>query len=93
MEQHLLDWSKNQSASIDLLRFPLAILVIFVHMGVTPEYLNTADFPLISAQGIYNLVTLAISKLDRIAVPAFFLISGYLFLISKNGLGMDMKGR
>lgn len=74
------DQSKLLSSTIDLLRFPLAIMVIFIHMN--PEVVNLidADFNLFSSRGIYNVIGIVGSHvLTHIAVPTFYLISGFLF--------------
>lgn len=73
---------KTQSVSIDLLRFPLAVFVVFIH---TPNTLNLmpvyeADFPLLSGTGFYNVLEILLKEiLTHIAVPTFFVISGFLF--------------
>ena len=75
-----MDSVKLQSATIDLLRFPLAIMVIFIHMN--PEVINLfdADFSLCSGHGIYNVTGVLLSHvLTHIAV------------ISRNGLGKDTR--
>ena len=78
-----IDYVKLQSASIDLLRFPLAIMVIFIHMNPDVINLVDADFSLISGHGIYNVTGILLSHvLTHIAVPTFYLISGYLFFIN-----------
>lgn len=75
-----IDWAQNQSTAIDLLRFPLAIAVIFIHMNPVTASLPDADFPILSGHGIYNIVSITLSHvLTQIAVPTFFLISGFLF--------------
>lgn len=73
---------KNQSQTIDLLRFPLAVFVVFIHTTTTLPLVpvNEADFPLISGTGIYNVVEIFLKQtVTHIAVPTFFLISGFLF--------------
>lgn len=83
MKHSNTDWVKNQSTAIDLLRFPLAIAVIFIHMNPETINLTEADFPLMSGRGVYNVVGIAMSHVvTRIAVPTFFLISGLLFFIN-----------
>ena len=78
-----IDYVKLQSATIDLLRFPLAIMVIFIHMDPDVINLIDADFSLISGHGIYNVTGILLSHvLTHIAVPTFYLISGYLFFIN-----------
>lgn len=75
-----IDWSRNQSQAIDLLRFPLMILVIAAHMLLTPVSIYKADFPLMSGQGIYNALCIMFSSvIPHLPVPTFFIISGYLF--------------
>jgi surface polysaccharide O-acyltransferase-like enzyme len=72
-----------QSATIDLLRFPLIFMVIFIHLSYTAVHLPDADSPLFSEQGILNLLYLLLSDgICRLAVPTFFIISGFLFFIN-----------
>lgn len=74
------DPSKLLSSTIDLLRFPLAIMVIFIHMDPKVINLIDADFDLISCQGLFNVVGIVGSHvLSHVAVPTFYLISGFLF--------------
>lgn len=88
-----------QSHTIDMLRFPLAIMVIFIHMGPIVTNLIDADFSLMSAQGVLNVVGITLSHtLTHIAVPTFFLISGFLFFLnfkqwSWSGYKKKMKSR
>ena len=78
-----MDSVKLQSTTIDLLRFPMAIMVIFIHMNPNVINLIEADFSLISWRGIYNVVGILMSHvLTHIAVPTFFFISGFLFFIN-----------
>jgi hypothetical protein len=53
-----MDSVKLLSATIDLLRFPLAIMVIFIHMNPEVSNLFDVDFSLISGHGIYNVTVL-----------------------------------
>ena len=78
-----MDSVKLLSATIDLLRFPLAIMVIFIHMNPEVSNLFDADFSLISGHGIYNVTGVLLSHvLTHVAVPTFYLISGFLFFIN-----------
>lgn len=92
-------WQRNQSQSIDLLRFPLAIAVIFIHSCPAIVNIEDAPFSLLSAQGFYNLSVIILSKvLASCAVPTFFLISGFLFFHnftkwSWDGYTRKLKGR
>jgi peptidoglycan/LPS O-acetylase OafA/YrhL len=65
-----------QSKTIDWLRFPLAVAVVFIHLtpgtGNSFSTLNRIDiYAIISTCGSYVL--------PRIAVPCFYLFSGFLF--------------
>lgn len=78
---------KIDSKTIDLLRFPLAVFVVLIHTNPTLELkaLNEATFPLLSGTGIYNLIEISLkSVITVIAVPVFFIISGYLFFQKLN---------
>lgn len=69
-----------QSQTIDLLRFPLALAVIFIHMNPVVVNLNEANFQILSKEGLLNLIKITFSHvIGGIAVPCFFLISGLLF--------------
>ncbi len=71
------------SNTIDVLRFPLAIAVIFIHMNPNVVNLIDADFSLFSNKGLFNLLGITLSHvLTSIAVPCFFFISGLLFFIN-----------
>ena len=66
----------EDSRSISVLRFPMAVLVIFLHANVISQSKNT----MIYNNGIGDfLITLCSNGLCQLAVPCFALISGYLF--------------
>ena len=66
---NLLD--KTQSKTIDWLRFSMAALVVLLHTGACGV---RSEFP------IYRALCILTSKgICQIAVPCFFLISGFLF--------------
>ena len=69
--------SPQVSNSISLLRFPLIILVVYIHIRAelvsTNNYISS-DYPVFDIISILGSTVLA-----SIAVPLFFLISGYLF--------------
>ena len=78
-----MDSVKLQSTTIDLLRFPLAIMVVFIHMNPKVINLIEADYSLVSGHGIYNATGILLSHvLTHIAVPTFYFISGLLFFIN-----------
>ncbi|MCR5462965.1 MAG: acyltransferase [Bacteroidales bacterium] len=62
---------KLQSQTIDVVRFPMAALIVLLHTGA---------LGLGSSQPIYrSLSILTNAGICRLAVPCFFFISGYLF--------------
>lgn len=64
---------------IDVLRFPLMILVVFIH--VIPPEIHPVKLSF-DLNGIYNLFSELISHhIGGIAVPCFFLFSGYFFFL------------
>lgn len=71
-----------QSQTINWLRFPLAVAVVFIHsFGIPSEYalpsLNISSF---SGMDFFNLIRICFSHvITHVAVPIFYLISGYLF--------------
>lgn len=72
-----------QSLTIDTLRFPMAILVIFIHMDPNVTSIINDSFDCLSAHGVCNLIEILISQvISRIAVPTFFFISGFLFFLN-----------
>lgn len=74
------DKTKLQSLTIDFLRFPLIMMVVFIHMSPKTINLIDAKYSLLSGHGIYNIIKILFSHtITSIAVPTFFLISGFLF--------------
>ena len=69
---------KAQSETINLLRFPLALLVILIH---TNSYYSSwhADVELLSVEGVCFLLGHILRLFACIAVPTYFMISGFLF--------------
>jgi len=67
----------QQSEAVEILRFPLMLLVIFVHM--LPYEQRTIP-SVLSGESVYIYVSELISHhVGRIAVPLFFVFSGYFF--------------
>lgn len=73
-----------QFQTIDWLRFPLAVAVVFVHCFGTPsEYTLPSLNVSLSGIDIYNLIRICFSHvLAQVAVPIFYLISGFLFFLN-----------
>lgn len=81
-----------QSKTISFIRFPLIVLIVYIHnqgMG-TPlgeVSISWANFSDIDA---YNLLRLVITEvIARVAVPAFFILSGYLFFFGKTSFSRE----
>lgn len=74
-----MSFSKTDSDVITRLRFPLACLIVLLHAQIIePEFR-----PIVADSGFaYALKILLSEGICRIAVPSFFLISGYLFFIN-----------
>ena len=67
------------SKAIEWLRFPLACLIVLLHSQLQ----DTVYKPVVAGNGLaYGLKILLSEGVCRIAVPAFFLISGYLFFVN-----------
>jgi peptidoglycan/LPS O-acetylase OafA/YrhL len=77
-----MDNNKLQSKTIDWLRFPLVICVVFIHSFGRPE---TADMQQINYSGltgmdIYNIIRVCGSHVaTHICNSCFFMFSGFLF--------------
>lgn len=80
--------SEQQSRSIDLIRFPLAAFVVFWHMTPSLQPLVNREYPLFSTEALRNIIEYSITGLfAQVAVPAFYLISGYLFFVGVASMG------
>ena len=81
---------KTLSRAFDLLRFPMAILVVFLHIDNAPriavmEYEWGVDL----WQSCYYFAIIFVDNIAKIAVPCFFFISGYLFFKGKRDFGKN----
>lgn len=77
-----LDRQTLRKESLDALRFPLAIIVVIVHVFSGNDIFGWkgSDYPIF--ENLNNFVT---AFLKGISVPIYFFISGYVFFITKNG--------
>jgi len=70
------------SKTIDFVRFPLAVMVVFIHSCFGKTDVMSMDFSNLTSTNVYDLIRITFSHaIPRIAVPTFFLISGYLFFV------------
>lgn len=68
-----------QSRTIELMRLPMVLAVIFIHAVGTPEF-SAPYWNTFSGADAFNWLRVCGSYvLPTVAVPCFFLISGYLF--------------
>ena len=74
--------SSRTSQIIELYRFPLAVLVVFIHYtGVGGMIFTATNLCEVSGYDAYSFIRILFSRvISQVAVPAFFPISGYLFL-------------
>ena len=83
MANERINWEELQSQTFYWLRFPFIVMVVFAHspgFGVIPDAVNVCDPLSLSSVDYWNLLRMAFtSVLSRMAVPGFFLMSGYLF--------------
>ena len=73
------------SESINMLRFPLAILVVFVHSFGAEIDVAELHASGLTGLAVYDYIRLFFSVvIARSAVPIFFIISGYLLFLKVN---------
>ena len=78
-----MNLTELQSKTIDYIRFPLAVLVVFIHSSQTEVSMQSIDYSSLTGGDVYNILTIIFSKtIALIAVPLFFTISGFLFFLS-----------
>ena len=66
----------------DQLRFPLIVLVVYIHSIVYPVNFETINFASISYNDLWELIRLSVGNIiSGVAVPIFFFMSGYLFFL------------
>lgn len=80
-----MTYQEIQSRSIDFLRFPLIIGVIFIHNYSSTMIVQGVEIGNDSFMPIYHTASELFSQvIGRVAVPLFFLISGFLFFLNIN---------
>lgn len=81
----------NFSDTITMLRFPLAILVIFIHVYHSDMDVSKLHAIGFSGMAIYEYVRRFFSiVLGSSAVPTFFIISGYLLFLKVDNYSKDV---
>lgn len=72
---------QQTSQTISALRLPLAVMVVFLHSVGMPSDAPTSWGEVVATDAYSILCVLGSHVISHIAVPSFFLISGYLFFI------------
>lgn len=68
---------KHQYIVLDAMRFPLIVLVLYMHIVPIEHFPVTADFTSIN---LYRFISeLVAHNIGRAAVPCFFIISGFFY--------------
>ncbi|MBU1229077.1 MAG: acyltransferase [Proteobacteria bacterium] len=71
---------RESSQRLDLIRFPLIVGIVFLHNYEAKVALSVGDMGIAQPHQLEHFVRTLISQgLARVAVPFFFLMSGYLF--------------
>ena len=79
---------KTKYESIEVLRFPLIIIVVFAHL--IPFELHAIKLSS-DPSALYTLISELISHiLSRLAVPCFFLFSGYFFFLFSTDFSLQL---
>ena len=83
-----IDINSTDKNTIKLLRFPLALLVIYIHV----DLISTNQFPFITSETtplLWNINYFISKILGNCCVPTFFLISGLLLFKNGNNSSKD----
>lgn len=71
---------EGQSKTISFLRFPLIVGVVVIHSHYTEVIIDGTNFMKSGDLPVYSLISYLCSEIiSRVAVPLFFLLSGFLF--------------
>ena len=73
------------SHRVKLLRFPLILLVLYIHCYLAPVRLGDSTVSVEPAVWLVTVQTAWSNGLARTAVPLFFLMSGYLYFVGFDG--------
>ena len=92
--KHSYVMQKNISETIDFLRFPMAVAVVYLH--AVGSYTNWDHYTKdeLCNFTLYDHISLSTNVIFQIAVPLFFYISGFLFMpTSSNNYIEKLKSR
>lgn len=78
-----MTYDELQSKSIDFLRFPLIVGVVFIHNYSSTMIVQGVEIGNDTFMPVYHVASELFSQvIGRIAVPLFFFISGFLFFLN-----------
>lgn len=69
--------STKRSTSFDLYRLLLAFFVVFIHLS--PAYTSTVCDSVLGFKSSFEYLYCDLNAICRIAVPSFFMLTGYFF--------------
>jgi surface polysaccharide O-acyltransferase-like enzyme len=72
----------DRSISIDLYRLLLAFFVVFIHCS--PDYTISACDPVLGFNNYFDSLYCDLNAISRIAVPSFFMLTGYFLKLPLN---------
>ncbi|MDP3868365.1 acyltransferase [Phenylobacterium sp.] len=75
----------DSSERLSVIRFPMILLILYIHSFVAPVYLAGQSITVEPTAGIRALVMFWSDGIARIAVPSFYLMSGYLYFNNFDG--------
>lgn len=82
---------KVLSKTFDFLRFPLAVMVVYLHIDAMPS-IKVLEFNWCNINGssLYYFITVLVFKIAALAVPCFFVMSGYLLFVNIEKLSISV---
>lgn len=81
--------NKTLSKTFSLLRLPLAVLVVYLHIDSLP--VPVSECMQMGEGAVYNLIKIMVVQIANLAVPCFYIISGYLLLHKRTDYKILLK--
>lgn len=93
--KYLVGGGKLESDTISILRFPMAVMILLLHSSFMHELNKGISIFEGWSQPIYRtLDAIFVGNITNIAVPLFFMVSGYLFFLKNESFTFeDYKGK
>lgn len=77
--------SEKDTKRLEIVRFPLILLVLYIHSLIVPVNYGSGPVELQASPALVVFNAALSEGVARIAVPMFFLMSGYLFFVGFTG--------